>query len=57
METVTHDPTEGVHAATGDCVHAIEVRDAERLPSVAGTMGLDPAGVPGATLAEQLELI
>jgi 2-iminobutanoate/2-iminopropanoate deaminase len=24
---------------------------------VAGTMGLDPAGVPGASLAEQLELI
>ncbi len=57
METVTHNPTEGVYAATGDYVHAIEVRDAERLLFVAGTMGLDPEGVPGATLAEQLELI
>ncbi|GAA0981286.1 RidA family protein [Acrocarpospora macrocephala] len=57
METVTHTPTEGVYAATGDYAHAIEVRNAERLLFVAGTMGLDPAGVPGKTLAEQLELI
>ncbi|GAA1012683.1 enamine deaminase RidA [Acrocarpospora pleiomorpha] len=57
METVTHTPTEGVYPATGDYAHAIEVRNAERLLFVAGTMGLDPAGVPGKTLAEQLELI
>ncbi|AWS45163.1 RidA family protein [Streptosporangium sp. 'caverna'] len=57
MEIVTHSPTEGVYAATGDYVHASEVRNAERLLFVAGTMGLDPAGVPGTTLAEQLELI
>jgi 2-iminobutanoate/2-iminopropanoate deaminase len=57
MEIVTHSPTEGVYAATGDYVHAIEVRNAERLLFVAGTMGLDPAGVPGTTLTEQLELI
>ncbi|MEV6864703.1 RidA family protein [Streptosporangium subroseum] len=57
MEIVTHSPTEGVYAATGDYVHAIEVRNAERLLFVAGTMGLDPTGVPGTTLAEQLELI
>lgn len=57
MEIVTHSPAEGVYAATGDYVHAIEVRNAERLLFVAGTMGLDPAGVPGTTLAEQLELI
>ena len=57
MQLVPHSPTEGVYAATGDYVHAIEVRNAERLLFVAGTMGLDPAGVPGTTLAEQLELI
>ncbi|GAA1517672.1 RidA family protein [Dactylosporangium maewongense] len=38
-------------------MHAIEVRGAERLLFVAGTMGLDAAGVPGATLAEQLDLV
>ncbi|MEU8383243.1 RidA family protein [Streptosporangium sp. NPDC048865] len=57
METVTHNPTDGVYAATADYAHAIEVRGAGRLLFVAGTMGLDPAGVPGATLAEQLELV
>lgn len=57
METVTHSPAEGVYAATGDYAHAIEVRGAERLLFVAGTMGLDPAGVPGTTLARQLELV
>jgi enamine deaminase RidA (YjgF/YER057c/UK114 family) len=35
----------------------MEVRGAERLLFVAGTMGLDPAGNPGAGLAEQLDLI
>jgi 2-iminobutanoate/2-iminopropanoate deaminase len=57
METVPHSPTEGVYAATADYVHAIEVRNAERLLFVSGTMGLDANGVPGATLADQLELI
>jgi 2-iminobutanoate/2-iminopropanoate deaminase len=57
MELVPHNPTEGVYAATGDYVHAMEVRGAGRLLFVAGTMGLDPAGKPGAGLAEQLDLI
>ncbi|MEV2211442.1 RidA family protein [Streptomyces sp. NPDC050997] len=57
MELVPHNPTEGVYAATDDYVHAMEVRGAGRLLFVAGTMGLDPAGKPGADLAEQLELI
>lgn len=35
----------------------MEVRGAQRMPFVAGTMGLDPAGVPGADLNEQLELL
>jgi len=57
MKTVIHDPTDGIYVAVGDYVHALEVRDPERLLFVAGTMGLDPAGAPGSTLAEQLDLI
>ncbi len=57
MEIVTHSPTDGVYAASPDYVHAIEVRGAQRLVFVAGTMGLDADGVPGSTLDEQLALI
>jgi 2-iminobutanoate/2-iminopropanoate deaminase len=57
MHTITHRPTEGVYPATDDYVHAIEVCGAQRLLFVAGTMGLDPRGVPGATLDEQLDLV
>ncbi|HSK96884.1 MAG TPA: RidA family protein [Euzebyales bacterium] len=57
METVVHSPADGVYAATSDYAHALEVRHADRLLFVAGTMGLDAAGVAGATLAEQLELV
>jgi enamine deaminase RidA (YjgF/YER057c/UK114 family) len=57
MELVPHSPTEGVYPATDDYVHAMEVRGAGRLLFVAGTMGLDANGVPGATLTEQLDLI
>jgi 2-iminobutanoate/2-iminopropanoate deaminase len=57
MELVPHDPTGGVYSSTGDYVHAMEVRGAERLLYVSGTMGLDPAGVAGASLDEQLELV
>ena len=41
----------------GDYVHALEVPAPARWLFVAGTMGLDAAGRPGATLAEQLELV
>lgn len=57
MELVPRNPTDGVYAATDDYVHAVEVRDAGRLLFVAGTMGLDPSGKPGAGLVEQLDLI
>ncbi|MGI5244413.1 RidA family protein [Dactylosporangium sp. CA-139066] len=57
METIPRNPTDGIYAATDDYVHAMEVRGAARLLFVAGTMGLDAQGRPGATLAEQLELI
>ena len=57
MQTVAHNPTGGIYPAVGDYIHALEVRDACRLLFVAGTMGLDPDGVAGATLADQLRLI
>ena|SRR5262245_11554083 len=57
MQLVPHSPTEGVYPATDDYVHAMEVRGAQRLLFVAGTMGLDPGGTPGTTLDEQLALI
>jgi enamine deaminase RidA (YjgF/YER057c/UK114 family) len=57
METIVRTPTSGVYAATGDYVHALEVRGAERLLFVSGTMGLDAEGNPGKTLDEQLDLI
>lgn len=57
MQLLPHNPTEGVYPTTDDYIHAMEVRGAERLLFVAGTMGLDPGGRPGTTLTEQLELI
>jgi 2-iminobutanoate/2-iminopropanoate deaminase len=57
METVTHNPTEGVYTTTDDYVHAMEVRNPQRLLYVAGTMGLEANGEPGATLERQLELL
>ena len=57
MKTIVRNPTTGVYPATSDYVHAIEVRGAERLLFVAGTMGLDADGIPGSTLEEQLDLI
>jgi 2-iminobutanoate/2-iminopropanoate deaminase len=57
METLAHNPTDGIYPAVGDYVHALEVRSAGRLLFVAGTMGLDPDGAAGATLADQLQLV
>lgn len=57
MQLVPHDPSVGVYPTTDDYVHAMEVVGAQRLLFVAGTMGLDRSGVPGKTLAEQLDLI
>ena len=57
MKLVTHNPTDGIYAPVGDYVHGLEVRDPARLLYIAGTMGLDPSGQPGAGLPEQLELI
>jgi enamine deaminase RidA (YjgF/YER057c/UK114 family) len=57
METVPHNPTKGIYATTDDYVHAMEVRNPQRLLYVAGTMGLEANGEPGATLERQLELL
>jgi enamine deaminase RidA (YjgF/YER057c/UK114 family) len=57
MQTVPHNPTEGIYPATPDYIHALEVRQPNRILYVAGTMGLDAQGVPGKTLEQQLELI
>jgi 2-iminobutanoate/2-iminopropanoate deaminase len=57
VEIIARNPVQGVYPATGDYVHAVEVRGAGRLLFVAGTMGLDGQGRPGATLAEQLDLV
>jgi 2-iminobutanoate/2-iminopropanoate deaminase len=54
MQTLVHNPTDGVYAPTRDYVHALEVREPQRLLFVAGTMGLDAAGEPAASLEEQL---
>ncbi|MEV6351002.1 RidA family protein [Actinoplanes sp. NPDC051851] len=57
MELQAHRPVDGVYPATDDYAHAMEVRGAQRLLFVAGTMGLRQDGTPGATLAEQLDLV
>jgi len=57
MQMLTHNPTTGVYAATPDYVHAMEVRSPQRLLYLSGTMGLDPSGVPGRDLVEQLQLL
>ncbi|MGL4966760.1 MAG: RidA family protein [Inquilinus sp.] len=57
MQTVAHNPTDGIYPATPDYIHALEVRQPNRILYVAGTMGLDAQGVPGTTLEQQLELI
>lgn len=57
MQLIPHNPTDGVYATGGDWVHAMEVRGAERMLFVSGTMGLRPDFTPGETLEEQLQLI
>ncbi|OWJ62751.1 RidA family protein [Inquilinus limosus] len=57
MQTVPHNPTDGIYPATPDYIHALEVRQPNRILYVAGTMGLDAQGVPGKTLEQQLALI
>jgi enamine deaminase RidA (YjgF/YER057c/UK114 family) len=57
METITFHEPAGVYPPGPDYAHALELRSPHRLLYVAGTMGLDPAGVAGASLDEQLSLV
>jgi 2-iminobutanoate/2-iminopropanoate deaminase len=57
METIVHDPADGIYPTTGDYVHALELRDPRRLLFVSGTMGLDATGEPPPTLDAQLVLV
>lgn len=54
MEKIVHNPTEGVYATGGDWVHAMEVRGAQRLLFISGTMGLRPDFTAPPTPEEQL---
>ena len=54
MKMIAHNPVDGVYATGGDWVHAMEVRGAERLLFVSGTMGLRPDFSAPDTLEEQL---
>jgi enamine deaminase RidA (YjgF/YER057c/UK114 family) len=57
IQKIAHSPSDGVYAPVSAYAHALEVRDPGRLLFVAGTMGLDPEGVAGATLDDQLRLV
>ena len=57
MELVPHNPTDGVYSTGGDWVHAMEVRGAERMLFISGTMGLRPDFTAPPTLEEQLDCV
>ena len=57
MKRIVHDPIERIYATTPDYVHALEIRNPERIIYLSGTMGLDAAGAAGTDLAQQLELV
>jgi 2-iminobutanoate/2-iminopropanoate deaminase len=57
VELIPHNPSEGVYSTGGDWVHALEVRGAERLLFVSGTMGLRPDFIAPDTVDEQLECV
>jgi enamine deaminase RidA (YjgF/YER057c/UK114 family) len=57
MEQIPYNPSEGVYSTGGDWIHALEVRGAERMLFVSGTMGLRPDFSAPPTLEEQLECV
>ncbi|ATU90494.1 RidA family protein [Phyllobacterium zundukense] len=57
MKRITHNPVDGIYAATPDYVHALEISRPERIVYLSGTMGLDATGAAGRNVAEQLELV
>lgn len=57
MKMIVHNPSEGIYPPVSAYAHGLEIQRPERLLFVSGTMGLDAAGEPGATLDDQLELV
>jgi 2-iminobutanoate/2-iminopropanoate deaminase len=57
LELTPHNPVDGVYSTGGDWVHALEVRGADRMLFVSGTMGLRPDFTAPPTLEEQLECV
>ena len=57
MKLIPRNPKDGIYPATADYMHGLEVKNAQRILYISGTMGLRPDGVPGADLTEQLSLI
>ena len=57
MQQIPRNPDQGVYSTGGDWVHALEVRGAERMLFVSGTMGLRPDFTAPPTLDEQLECV
>lgn len=57
MQRIVHNPDERIYPATPDYVHALEIRDPQRIVYLSGTMGLDTAGAAGRNLSEQLDLV
>lgn len=56
MKSIIHDP-KNMYPTTGDFVHALEVKNPQRILYVSGTMGLDERGIAGKDLPEQLDLV
>jgi 2-iminobutanoate/2-iminopropanoate deaminase len=57
MKMTPHNSVEGVYATGGDWVHALEVREPQRLLFISGTMGLRPDFTAPSTLDEQLDCV
>jgi len=57
MQQIPHNPNEGVYATGGDWIHGLEVRGAERMLFVSGTMGLRPDFTAPPLLEEQLDCV
>jgi 2-iminobutanoate/2-iminopropanoate deaminase len=56
MKRIEHNPVDGIYPAD-DYIHAIEVRNPQRILYVSGTMGLRPDWTAGKDIDEQLDLI
>ena len=57
MKVTPINPSDGIYPATGDYLHALEVREVKRMLYISGTMGLDQTGKAPKGLDAQLALI